>query len=126
MRAARTTIHSRAESPTPSHLAAGKRHSVGPAFRRQRNAPNCGISRAGAVRVAAAGPISGCANRAAASAAKAIAVLITSARGEPDDGSLYYHCWLATLERLIVAKGLSQSAELHRCKKTASRTHFLP
>ena len=41
----------------------------------------------------------------------------SAARGEPDDGTHYYHCWLATLERLVVAKGLSQSAELSRCKK---------
>jgi nitrile hydratase accessory protein len=27
-------------------------------------------------------------------------------RGEPDDGSQYYHHWLATLERLVLAKGL--------------------
>jgi nitrile hydratase accessory protein len=41
----------------------------------------------------------------------------SAARGEPDDGTLYYHCWLATLERLVVAKGLSQSAELRSCKE---------
>lgn len=29
-----------------------------------------------------------------------------SARGEPDDGSRYYHHWLAALERLVAAKGL--------------------
>jgi len=28
-------------------------------------------------------------------------------RGEPDDGSKYYHHWLAALERLVVAKRLS-------------------
>jgi len=27
-------------------------------------------------------------------------------RGEPDDGSRYYDCWLAALERLVAAKGL--------------------
>jgi nitrile hydratase accessory protein len=41
----------------------------------------------------------------------------SAARGEPDDGTHYYHCWLATLERLVVAKGLSQSAELRSCKE---------
>jgi nitrile hydratase accessory protein len=41
----------------------------------------------------------------------------SAARGEPDDGSHYYHCWLAALERLVVAKGLSESAELHDCKQ---------
>lgn len=28
-------------------------------------------------------------------------------RGEPDDGSQYYHHWLRALERLVTAKGLS-------------------
>jgi nitrile hydratase accessory protein len=40
----------------------------------------------------------------------------SAARGEPDDGTHYYHCWLATLERLVVAKGLSQSVELLSCR----------
>jgi nitrile hydratase accessory protein len=33
-------------------------------------------------------------------------------RGEPDDGSRYYHHWLAALERLVTAKGLADSAAL--------------
>jgi len=33
-------------------------------------------------------------------------------RGEPDDGSRYYQHWLATLERLVTAKGLSNPVEL--------------
>jgi len=33
-------------------------------------------------------------------------------RGETDDGSHYYHHWLATLERLLTAKGMSDEAEL--------------
>ena len=33
-------------------------------------------------------------------------------RGEPDDGSRYYHHWLAALERLVTAKGLADSADL--------------
>ena len=33
-------------------------------------------------------------------------------RGEPDDGSRYYEHWLAALERLGTAKGLSDSAEM--------------
>jgi nitrile hydratase accessory protein len=28
-------------------------------------------------------------------------------RGEPDGGSRYYHHWLATLERLVMSKGLT-------------------
>jgi len=33
-------------------------------------------------------------------------------RGEPDDGSRYYHHWLAALERLVTSKGLSDTASL--------------
>jgi len=33
-------------------------------------------------------------------------------RGEPDDGSRYYHHWLAALERLVTAKGLSDPAAM--------------
>jgi nitrile hydratase accessory protein len=33
-------------------------------------------------------------------------------RGEPDDGSLYYHHWLAALERLVAEKQLSDPAAL--------------
>jgi nitrile hydratase accessory protein len=40
-----------------------------------------------------------------------------AARGEPDDGSRYYHCWLAALERLVVAKQLSDPATLLESKE---------
>jgi len=33
-------------------------------------------------------------------------------RGEPDDGSHYYEHWLAALERLVTAKGLSDRTAL--------------
>jgi nitrile hydratase accessory protein len=33
-------------------------------------------------------------------------------RGEPDDGSRYYHHWLATLERLVAEKALTDAAAL--------------
>jgi len=33
-------------------------------------------------------------------------------RGEPDDGSQYYQHWLAALERLVTAKGLSDTAAM--------------
>jgi nitrile hydratase accessory protein len=33
-------------------------------------------------------------------------------RGEPDDGSRYYEYWLAALEHLVTAKGLSDPAAL--------------
>jgi nitrile hydratase accessory protein len=35
-----------------------------------------------------------------------------ASRGEADDGSHYYHYWLAALERLVTAKGLSDPATL--------------
>ena len=33
-------------------------------------------------------------------------------RGEPDDGTHYYHHWLIALERMVTAKRLSDPAEL--------------
>ena len=46
--------------------------------------------------------------------AAALAEELTAAtnRGEADDGSHYYEHWLAALERLVTAKGLSQPAAL--------------
>ena len=46
--------------------------------------------------------------------ATALAEEIKSAadRGEPDDGSHYYEHWLAALERLVTAKGLSDPATM--------------
>lgn len=38
-------------------------------------------------------------------------------RGEPDDSSHYYEHWLAVLERLVVAKGLSDRAVMHSRKE---------
>jgi nitrile hydratase accessory protein len=38
-------------------------------------------------------------------------------RGEPDDGSKYYEHWLATLERLVTAKGLTDTAALTERKE---------
>ena len=38
------------------------------------------------------------------------------ARGEPDDGSRYYHHWVAALERLVTGKGLSEAAVLEKRK----------
>lgn len=35
-----------------------------------------------------------------------------AARGAADDGSRYYHCWLAALERLVVSKNLSSREAL--------------
>jgi nitrile hydratase accessory protein len=41
----------------------------------------------------------------------------SAARGEPDDGTQYYDCWLNALERLVVAKRLSDVAALHARKE---------
>jgi nitrile hydratase accessory protein len=38
-------------------------------------------------------------------------------RGEPDDGSRYYEHWLAALERLVTAKGLTDRGEMHDRKE---------
>jgi nitrile hydratase accessory protein len=38
-------------------------------------------------------------------------------RGEPDDGSRYYHHWLVVLERLVTAKGLTDLPALHARKE---------
>lgn len=35
-------------------------------------------------------------------------------RGERDDGTRYYHSWLAALEKLVTEKGLIAGAELER------------
>jgi nitrile hydratase accessory protein len=40
----------------------------------------------------------------------------SGARGEPDDGSHYYYCWVNALERLVVAKTLSNAAALQAVK----------
>ena len=45
-------------------------------------------------------------------AALAAELQAAAGRGEPDDGSRYYHHWLAALERLATAKGLTDGAAL--------------
>ena len=46
------------------------------------------------------------------SAALADALKAAADRGEPDDGSHYYEHWLAALERLVTAKGLTDAHAL--------------
>ena len=46
-------------------------------------------------------------------------------RGEPDDGTRYYHHWLAALERLVTAKKLSDPAELLARNKAPSREEII-
>jgi nitrile hydratase accessory protein len=38
-------------------------------------------------------------------------------RGEPDDGSHYYHHWLAALEHLVTAKGLTDGVAMETRKE---------
>ena len=38
-------------------------------------------------------------------------------RGEPDDGSRYYYHWLATLERLVTEKGLTDRVAMRERKE---------
>jgi nitrile hydratase accessory protein len=59
--------------------------------------------------------------------AETLAAEITRAQaaGDPDDGSTYYHHWLAALERISVTKGLATPTDLEdrRCAwETAHRT----
>ena len=51
--------------------------------------------------------------------AEALAAEIKRAQaaGDPDDGSTYYHHWLAALEHLAVTKGLATPSTLAKCKK---------
>jgi nitrile hydratase accessory protein len=38
------------------------------------------------------------------------------AAGDPDTGETYYHHWLATLERVLAEKGLTDAAQLARAR----------
>ena len=50
-------------------------------------------------------------------AALAAELKATADRGTPDDGSQYYHHWLAVLERLVTDKNLVPAAALADCKE---------
>jgi nitrile hydratase accessory protein len=43
------------------------------------------------------------------------------AAGDPDTGETYYRHWLATLERLVAAKGVASSETLHRYRDAWDR-----
>ena len=52
---------------------------------------------------------------------------LAASRGEPDDGSRYYEHWLAALEQLVAAKGLSDpSAMLARKEAWAEAYRHTP
>ena len=42
-------------------------------------------------------------------------------RGEPDDGSQYYHHWLAALERLVTGRGLASAPALRPGRRRGLR-----
>jgi nitrile hydratase accessory protein len=44
-------------------------------------------------------------------------IVVSNMRGEPDDGSRYYDCWLAALEKLVVVKDFMSQAEMARRKQ---------
>ena len=44
-------------------------------------------------------------------------IAAAEARGERDDGSHYYHHWVSALERLVVERGLSDTAALEGKKE---------
>ena len=44
--------------------------------------------------------------------ALAIEIRRAQARGDPDTGETYYHHWLATLERIVAAKGATSTQAL--------------
>ena len=50
-------------------------------------------------------------------AALAAEIKAAADRGEPDDGSRYYHHWLAALEHLVAEKGLSDPEALRTRKE---------
>jgi nitrile hydratase accessory protein len=41
--------------------------------------------------------------------------------GDPDTGATYYHHWLATLERIVIAKGVETAGALHERKHAWDR-----
>ena len=43
------------------------------------------------------------------------------AAGDPDTGDTYYHHWLATLERIVAAKGIADSGMLARTRNAWQR-----
>jgi len=44
-------------------------------------------------------------------------------RGETDDGSRYYHHWLAALEKLVIKKGLASTSALNERKEAWSEAY---
>jgi len=92
--------------PDASRLAAGQHESDarGPVFAEPGQAQAFAL----AVRLSD----QGCFTWKEWSAALAAELKAAADRGEPDDGSRYYQHWLAALERLVTAKGLTDPGAL--------------
>jgi nitrile hydratase accessory protein len=50
-------------------------------------------------------------------------IKLVAERGETDDGSRYYHHWLAALETLVIKKGLASTAALRERKDAWSAAY---
>jgi nitrile hydratase accessory protein len=102
-----TTLNSPNSIPPPENIAALTslpRDEGGPVFAEPWQAQACAL----AVRLSAQGHFTW----KEWAAALADELKTAADRGEPDDGSSYYHHWLAALERLVVAKHLSDPAAM--------------
>ncbi|SHN86839.1 nitrile hydratase accessory protein [Bradyrhizobium erythrophlei] len=54
-------------------------------------------------------------------AALADEIKLAQAGGDPDTGTTYYRHWLATLEKMVAAKGVTTAATLHRYRDAWDR-----
>jgi nitrile hydratase accessory protein len=108
-----TTLNQPSSIPQPENLAALPhlpRDEGGPVFAEPWQAQAFAL----AIRLSAQGHFSWT----EWAAALADELKAAADRGEPDDGSRYYHHWLAALERLVAAKRLSDPAAM-RARKEA-------
>jgi nitrile hydratase accessory protein len=48
-------------------------------------------------------------------------IKLAQAGGDPDTGATYYRHWLATLEKMVAAKGVTTAATLHRYRDAWDR-----
>jgi nitrile hydratase accessory protein len=90
--------------PDLSALPAIPKDDAGPVFRAPWEAQAFGMAVALHAR--------GCFTWAEWAARLADEIAAALARGEVDDGSRYYYCWLAALEKLVAEKGLVRTREL--------------
>jgi len=92
------------ERAAPSELAGIPRDADGPVFRAPWEAQAFGLALALHDR--------GCFTWREWTEALAAEIKAAAAHGAPDDGTRYYEFWLAALEKLATAKGLTDAVEL--------------